>query len=208
MKIVVITDDALKDELMSGNLADNITVTYSNEPVAAENADCCIDLLFEPAEKRINQLLSSNASLIIVNSVLTTLPSLPSRFVRINGWPTFLKRTIVEASAATEEIKNKTEEVFACFGKKTEWVPDISGFVTARVVSTIINEAYFALEENVSSKEEIDTAMKLGTNYPYGPFEWSAVIGLKKIDALLTLLSTDNSRYMPAARLKKEALLL
>ena len=49
--------------------------------------------------------------------------------------------------------------------------PDIPGFISARVVSMIINEAYFALEEEVSSKEEIDTAMKLGTNYPYGPFD-------------------------------------
>ena len=41
----------------------------------------------------------------------------------------------------------------------------------------IINEAFLALQEGVSTKEEINTAMKLGTNYPLGPFEWVEKIG-------------------------------
>ena len=49
--------------------------------------------------------------------------------------------------------------------------------------------------------------MKLGTNYPYGPFEWSKKIGLKKIYDLLTLLAKTNARYEPSPLLKKEALL-
>ena len=41
--------------------------------------------------------------------------------------------------------------------------------------------AYLALEEHVSTKEEINTAMKLGTNYPFGPFEWANAIGANNI---------------------------
>ncbi len=70
----------------------------------------------------------------------------------------------------------------------------------------IINEAYFALQDEVSSKDEIDTAMKLGTNYPHGPFEWSKKIGLKNIYGLLSKLVETNNRYEPAGLLKKEAL--
>lgn len=70
----------------------------------------------------------------------------------------------------------------------------------------VINEAYFTLDEKVSSKEEIDTAMKLGTNYPYGPFEWSTIIGLKNVFELLTVLSKTNSRYTASSLLQKEAL--
>ena len=92
-----------------------------------------------------------------------------------------------------------------CFNKKTEWTPDIPGFITARVISTIINEAYFSLEGKVSSREEIDTAMKLGTSYPYGPFEWSRIIGIKNIYSLLNILSRKNKRYLPSDLLKKEA---
>ena len=86
-----------------------------------------------------------------------------------------------------------------------EWVADITGFISLRVVASIINEAYFALEQQVSSKEEIDTAMKLGTNYPYGPFEWSEKIGLKNIYSLLRHLTVEQKRYEPAALLTKEA---
>jgi 3-hydroxybutyryl-CoA dehydrogenase len=89
--------------------------------------------------------------------------------------------------------------------RRTEWVPDEKGLISARIVSMIINEAFFALEEKVSSKEEIDTAMKLGTNYPYGPFEWGEKIGFKKIVSLLTALSNEEERYQPAALLIKEA---
>jgi 3-hydroxybutyryl-CoA dehydrogenase len=56
------------------------------------------------------------------------------------------------------------------------------------VISTIINEALIALMEGVSTREEIDTAMKLGTNYPYGPFEWAEKIGMERVDSLLAQL--------------------
>ena len=68
----------------------------------------------------------------------------------------------------------------------------------------IINEAWFAFEEGVSSKEEIDIAMKLGTNYPLGPFEWGALIGEKNIYALLKKLSAGNKRYLPAPLLHQK----
>ena len=69
------------------------------------------------------------------------------------------------------------------------WTPDDYGFIAARIIAMIINEAYYALQENVSTKQQIDIAMKLGTNYPYGPFEWSEKIGIEKIYLLLKKLS-------------------
>ena len=92
------------------------------------------------------------------------------------------------------------------WAKNPTWVPDEPGFITARVIAMIINEAWFALEEGVSTKEEIDTAMKLGTNYPYGPFEWGNQIGLKNIYTLLDKLNTDNPRYRPAELMKKQVI--
>jgi len=78
--------------------------------------------------------------------------------------------------------------------------------ISDRVIYMIINEAYFALEEKVSSKDEIDIAMKLGTGYPFGPFEWAAKIGILKIYETLSHLSETDERYTPAALLKEEAL--
>lgn len=206
MKIVVITDDVLKEELATGALTDDLVIEYLDEPVRVEGAECYIDLLYEPTEERKNKLKLLQPAVVIINSVSTQLNDLPSHFVRINGWSTFLKRPIVEVSCNSEEVKSKTERILSCFGKKTEWIADIPGFVTARVVSMVINEAYFALAEKVSSKEEIDTAMKLGTNYPYGPFEWGKKIGLQKVYDLLQTLALQNVRYEPAPLLKQEAL--
>jgi 3-hydroxybutyryl-CoA dehydrogenase len=76
--------------------------------------------------------------------------------------------------------------------------------IAARVISMIINEAYFALGDKISTKEQIDIAMKLGTNYPYGPFEWSEKIGLQKIYALLKKLREKERRYDIAPLLDEE----
>ncbi len=66
------------------------------------------------------------------------------------------------------------------------------------------NEAFFALSENVSTMVEIDTAMKLGTAYPYGPFEWGNKIGLQNIVTLLKKLSKKQLRYAPCDLLVQE----
>jgi 3-hydroxybutyryl-CoA dehydrogenase len=77
--------------------------------------------------------------------------------------------------------------------------------ISARILSTIINEAYFTWEEKVSTKEEIDTAMRLGTNYPLGPFEWSERIGIDRIAGLLWSLSRTNPDYFPSGALIRAA---
>jgi len=207
MKIAIITNDALKEEWMSRDMQDGVLIEWLIEPKAVENADCFIDMLFYPDAERINQLQKLKPATIIVNSVIAAGNDLPENFIRINGWPTFLKRALVESSCADDDLKTAAQKIFSQFNRTVEWVPDVPGFITPRVISMIINEAYFTLDEKVSSKNEIDTAMKLGTNYPYGPFEWSEKIGLKKVYELLTLLSNNNSRYEPAALLIKEALI-
>lgn len=208
MKIAVITNDVLKEEWLAQGRQDAAGIEWLTEPIAIEEAACYIDLLFQPNEERISKLIKLQPALIIVNSVMTTLNGLPEKFIRINGWPAFLKRPVVESSCNQDDLKVKAEKIFSVFNKTAEWVPDVAGFITARVVSMIINEAYCTLDEKVSSKKEIDIAMKLGTNYPYGPFEWGEKTGLKNVYELLSILSVTNARYAPAALLKKEASLL
>lgn len=70
------------------------------------------------------------------------------------------------------------------------------GFVFPRTIVQIINEAYFALEEEVASKEDIDRAMMFGVNYPKGPFEWAQGRELYVKTLLLELLNqTRDQRY-------------
>lgn len=196
MQIVVLSNESLKEELLSNteNVQEEI-VWIDDISLLDENkhADVFIDLLFE--KDHIPQLQQLLPKLVIVNSVENTLTETDSSFVRINGWNTFLKSSLIEASSLNEDNKQKTEEVFLLFNKKIEWVDDIAGFITPRVICMIINEAFIAFNEGVSTKEEIDTAMKLGTNYPYGPFEWAEKIGVGAVRKLLNKLSEENKRY-------------
>lgn len=205
MTIGVVANERQKEELLAQGIDDSTRIIWLDEPTTLQDTDCYIDLLFSPGAYP-EELKTLPGKLWIINSVESTLDKLPSGFIRINGWNSFLKRSLVEAACHNEAVKEKAENVFFALNKKIEWVPDMPGFISARIVASVINEAYFALEENVSSKEEIDTAMKLGTNYPYGPFEWSKIIGLKNIYGLLSVLSQTSNRYKPAELLKKEAL--
>ncbi len=205
MKIVVISDEILKNELLATVEKDIQSIVWLVHPSKISDADCYIDLLFDNSIERISILKEFSAKIIIVNAVNITLSSLPENFIRINGWPTFLSRNLIEASCKSDHLKDNVEAVFSQFNKTIEWTPDIIGFISARVISMLINEAYFTLEDEVTGKNEIDIAMKLGTKYPYGPFEWSQKIGLKNIYELLSKLSQDQSRYSPCELLKNEA---
>jgi 3-hydroxybutyryl-CoA dehydrogenase len=93
---------------------------------------------------------------------------------------------------------------FEQMGWENRFVPDQPGMVSPRIIASLVNEAYFTLGAGVSDKGQIDIAMKLGTNYPYGPFEWSEKIGLEKIYALLQHLSRTDTRYEAAGALKHD----
>ncbi len=75
-----------------------------------------------------------------------------------------------------------------------------------RVISMIINEAYFGLDENLATTEAIDLALKNGVNYPLGPCEWGNKIGLHFVALLLTELYkvTGDPRYRLSLKLKLE----
>jgi 3-hydroxybutyryl-CoA dehydrogenase len=200
MKIILLSDESAKEELCSNGIAADtelLTVENITQFSSYRNADAFIDLLFTPDHM---PYLKDLQGTIIINSVVWTLKETDAAFVRINGWPGFLG--LIEAASHDEVNKRKTEEVFACFGKEVRWLADEPGFITARVVSMIINEAFFALGEGVSTREEIDTAMKLGTAYPYGPFEWADRIGAQQITNLLLALSKEEPRYLPSDLLK------
>lgn len=204
--IVCKDQESINEFIREGQNKLNLSI-FSNLD-QCEACDLVADLDFEYKRNKteVEKFANANQSrLIIVNSVCTTLEKFPANVIRINGWKTFLNRPVVEASSESVEWQNKANDFFAVTGRKVEWVPDVPGFLSARVISMIINEAYFTLQDKISSREEIDIAMKLGTNYPYGPFEWSKLIGLKNISRLLQVLEKTNPRYAPCELLLSEA---
>ena len=205
---VVLANSELKNEFLAHGFSDTLQIEWIDTIEKFSdysNADAFFDLLFHNSEERIKLLSQLLPKPVIINSVVTGDTGFP--FIHINAWNTFLQRDMIEASCSDEKNRMMGEKIFLAMNRNPKWLTGITGFISPRVVVAIINEAYYALEENVSTKEEIDTAMKLGTNYPYGPFEWAGKIGLKNIYDLLITLSVTEKRYQPSGLLQKEALI-
>ncbi len=170
--------------------------------IGLNDFDLLIDLEFEENPERIDQYKQLNLP-VLLGSVIQTLNDLntgQSQIARFNHWPVFINRNCIEAA-----IVKENEEVFhKLFNQLTipfHATADVPGFVSARTVSMIINEAFLAREEQVSSADEIDIAMKLGTSYPFGPFEWYNQTGPERIVQLLQKLAATDQRYQPALSL-------
>ncbi len=135
--------------------------------------------------------------------------SLKAEVFGFNGLPTFLNQKILEVSLLKPEHETHLKEICESLSIEYLLVDDRVGLVTPRVVCMIINEAYYTVQEGTATREDIDKAMKLGTNYPYGPFEWCSRIGIKHVYELLEALyeDTHDERYKICSLMKKEYLL-
>ena len=167
---------------------------------AFENRDEVLLYLFEDGHK----IKFRSDQTILINAVTETLSAnnLPPNIVRMNGWKSFISRTTWEIAG---NINQNLSDALIKIDKKILQVKDEPGFIAGRVLAMIINEAWFTKEENISSEKEIDIAMKLGTGYPYGPFEWTSIIGANHIVDLLHKLAATDARYIPCELLKNAA---
>ena len=78
--------------------------------------------------------------------------------------------------------------------------------ILPRLVAQIANEAAFALEEEVGPPADMDTAMRLGFNWPLGPLEFTDLIGADRAVALLEELQAQHGEaYAPAPLLRSAA---
>lgn len=204
MRIVVSATEIQKEEWLQKPMAagnDLVFINGLNTETGHGKADVFFDLDFNENKP----VFIETDQPVFVNAVITGLDELPSNYIRINAWNGFLKRDIIEVAAAKTN-KPIVDAVMLALNRSYILVPDVPGMIAARTISMIINEAYFALGDEVSTITEIDVAMKLGTNYPYGPFEWSEKIGLEKIYFLLKKLLEKDGRYAIAPLLREAAL--
>ena len=100
-------------------------------------------------------------------------------------------------------IKTRVREALQAVSIAAGWELDPeSGYVLARIVCALMNEAAFAEEEGVAVEDDIDVAMKLGTNYPQGPLAWARRIGHQHVGEFLRALNetVTDDRFTPARR--------
>ena len=211
MKVAWIARDEQKQEWCSfpGHTPEQSGVaqeTWLTHPALLTDQTLCIDLSFEEQPEHLAALenFQKRGGIVVVASSLKIGQELPEGFIRINAWPGFLDKSCIELAGGNSFAQAQVKLFFKEVGRTTEFVKDQIGFIAPRVIACIINEAYLALQEGVSTKDQIDLAMQLGTNYPLGPFAWADKIGKKKILALLTLLSKDFPRYTPASNFCEE----
>jgi 3-hydroxybutyryl-CoA dehydrogenase len=104
---------------------------------------------------------------------------------------------------------NETVEVIKAFaariGKTPVEVYEYPGFVTTRAIVPLLNEAMYILLEGVATAKDIDTAMKLGYNFAYGPLEMADMMGLDEVLAWMETLwkTLGEPRYRACPILRK-----
>jgi 3-hydroxybutyryl-CoA dehydrogenase len=100
------------------------------------------------------------------------------------------------------QLSGAVREAAEDFARRATSKPgaELENYVLARTLVTILNEASLLAEEGVASREDVDTAMKLGTNYPRGPLEWAEAIGPAACGKILEVLqaASPDGRFAPA----------
>ncbi|MEU7291950.1 3-hydroxyacyl-CoA dehydrogenase [Streptomyces exfoliatus] len=109
---------------------------------------------------------------------------------------------IVLATGEHTSAESLAEAVglFQALGKQVSVIGDVPGMVVARTVAMLADLAADAVDRGVATAEDVDTAMRLGVNYPVGPLEWAGKVGYERVrDLLLSLHERyPTGRYAPS----------
>ncbi len=204
MVVAILANSSAKAEILRKGVPPEVEIIWvdSLSSLKMMEADAWFDLQFRKDSERSSNL--KGLAPLFIGAVEVTTEYLPENAIRINNWPGMIERSLVEIAAGNEVVLKEAARILDELKWKFEVTPDIPGFISARVLAEIINEAYFTLEAGTSTKDEIDAAMKLGTNYPNGPFEWCKIIGIKNVYDLLMEISVMDDRYTPSSELKSE----
>lgn len=193
----------------------NAALTYVQDTKSHAKYEVFIDLDFDENPHRISEYATNNETLFLLNTCLNTLESAlfqaritynNQKFLGINAFPLMAERELLEITSPFGFMPSG--DVFTFLGYQPEYVQSRVGFITPRIICMIINEAYYTVQEGTASKNDIDIAMKLGTNYPKGPFEFCTEFGIKQVYLLLEALyqDTHDERYKICSLLKTEYL--
>ncbi|WP_159875561.1 MULTISPECIES: 3-hydroxybutyryl-CoA dehydrogenase [Aquitalea] len=148
---------------------------------------------------RADAILASNTSSISLTRIAAWVPQ-PERVVGMhfmNPVPLMQLVEIIRAIQTADHTYQKVFELAVALGKTPVTVKDGPGFVSNRILMPMINEAAFALFENLATAEDIDTVMKLGMNHPIGPLALADLIGLDTCLSIMDILYTEfrDSKY-------------
>lgn len=186
---------------------------YSDLAQAARDADFVIEAAPEKMEvkldlfARLDQLckpetiLASNTTALSI-AEMSAATKRPDKVIGMHFFnPAQVMKLVevIKSPNTSDETVAVTVDLAKAMGKTPVTLNEFPGFIVTRILAPMINEAFYALMEGVATAEDIDTAMKLGTNFPMGPLQLADFMGLDTTLAAIRTLNREfaDSKYRP-----------
>ena len=215
MKIAVLGTGKKAEAWKAKNLNAN-SYAWVQDTKSHADFDVFIDLDFDENATNLLSYSTNTQTVFLVSAVNISLEGAFAenkikhndlKIIGINALPTMVDRTTLEYTNPYNI--NIPTNLFEILGYSTSTMVDSRvGLVTPRIICMIINEAFYTVQEGTANAKDIDIAMKLGTNYPKGPFEFLELMGIKNVYNTLNALydDTHEERYKVCGMLKREFL--
>jgi len=151
-------------------------------------------------------ILASNTSSISITRIASATKR-PDRVIGLhffNPAPIMKLIEIVRGLVTSDETFRIARELSLKLGKTPIEANDFPGFVSSRLLFSLMNEAIYALYEGLGKAEDIDAIMKMGANHPMGPLELADYVGLDTTLSVMSVLQEAfGDKYRPCPLLAK-----